>query len=71
MKIDDSMGKCTGWVVAVGRDLPGRDQGSQAIKLKVDPGPYGNLSLSDIMEEFSELAKNKRRERGMGTGRRR
>jgi len=58
VKIDDSMGKCTGWVVAVAETFPAAMKATKAIKLKVDPGPYGNLSLSDIMEEFSELSKN-------------
>jgi len=59
VKIDDSMGKCTGWVVALAETFPAAMKATKAIKLKVDPGPYGKLSLSDIMEEFSELAKNK------------
>jgi isoquinoline 1-oxidoreductase len=59
VRIDDSMGKCTGWVVAVAETFPAAVKATKAIKLKVDPGPYGKLSLSDIMEEFSELAKNK------------
>ncbi len=58
VKIDDSMGKCTGWVVAVAETFPAAVKATKAIKLKVDPGPYGDLSLSDIMEEFSELSKN-------------
>ncbi len=58
VKIDDSMGKCTGWVVALAETFPAAMKATKAIKLKVDPGPYGNLSLSDIMEEFSELSRN-------------
>ena len=58
VKIDDSMGKCTGWVVALAETFPAAMKATRAIKLKVDPGPYGNLSLSDIMEEFSAISKN-------------
>ncbi len=58
VKIDDSMGKCTGWVVALAETFPAAMKATKAIKLKVDPGPYGDLSLTDIMEEFSALSKN-------------
>lgn len=58
VKIDDSMGKCTGWVVALAETFPAAMKAAKALKIDVDPGPYGNLSLSDIMEEFSEMSKN-------------
>ena len=58
VKIDDAMGKCTGWVVALADKFPTAVKASKVLKLKVDPGPYGKLSLNDIMEEFSELQKN-------------
>ena len=58
VKIDDSMGKCTGWVVALAESFPAAMKATKALKLNVDPGPYGDLSLSDIMEEFSEMSKN-------------
>ncbi len=58
VKIDDSMGKCTGWVVALAETFPAAMKATKAIKLKVDPGPYGDLSLTGIMEEFSALSKN-------------
>ncbi len=51
--IDDSMGKCTGWVVALAETFPAAVKASKALKITSDPGPYGKLSLSDIMEEFS------------------
>ena len=56
VKIDDSMGKCTGWVVALAETFPAAVKASRALKMQVDPGPYGKLSLSDIMEEFSEMS---------------
>jgi isoquinoline 1-oxidoreductase len=57
VKIDDSMGKCTGWVVALAETFPAAMKAAKALKIEADPGPYGKLSLSDIMEEFSEMAK--------------
>jgi isoquinoline 1-oxidoreductase len=56
VKIDDSMGKCTGWVVAVAQTFPAAMKAAKALKLTVDPGPYGKLSLNDIMEEFSAMS---------------
>jgi isoquinoline 1-oxidoreductase len=56
VKIDDSMGKCTGWVVALAETFPAAVKASRALKMQVDPGPYGKLSLADIMEEFSEMS---------------
>src|SRR5690349_13899193 len=56
VKIDDSMGKCTGWVVAVAQTFPAAMKAAKALKVTVDPGPYGKLSLGDIMEEFSSLS---------------
>src|SRR5512145_384215 len=58
VKIDDSMGKCTGWVVALAETFPAAVKASKALKIQADPGPYGKLGLSDIMEEFSEMSKN-------------
>lgn len=57
VKIDDSTGKCTGWVVALAETFPAAMQAAKVLKIEADPGPYGNLSLTDIMEEFSELTK--------------
>ncbi len=57
VKIDDSMGKCTGWVVALAETFPAAVKASKALKIQADPGPYGKLSLADIMEEFSEMSK--------------
>lgn len=58
VKIDDSMGKCTGWVVALAETFPAAMKAAKALKIQSDPGPYGKLSLDDIMEEFSEKAKH-------------
>src|SRR5262249_49500460 len=34
--------------------FPAAMKATKALKLEVDPGPYGKLSLNDIFEEFSE-----------------
>lgn len=57
VKIDDSMGKCTGWVVALAETFPAAMKAAKALKITSDPGPYGKLSLGDIMEDFSERSK--------------
>src|SRR5215831_5946353 len=56
VKIDDAMGKCTGWVVAVAQTFPAAMKATKVLKLTVDPGPYAKLSLNDIMEEFSAMS---------------
>ena len=45
VKIDDSMGKCTGWVVALAEKFPAAIKAAQALKVEVDPGPYGGLNI--------------------------
>jgi len=56
VKIDDSMGKCTGWVVALAETFPAAMKAAKALEIDSDPGPYGKLSLADIMEEYTALA---------------
>ena len=56
VKVDDALGKCTGWVVAVAESFPAAMKAAKALKLTVDPGPYGKLSLNDIMEEMSGMS---------------
>jgi isoquinoline 1-oxidoreductase subunit beta len=58
VKVDDSMGKCTGWVVALAEKFPAAMKAAQALKLSVDPGPYGNVGLSDIFAELASNAQN-------------
>ncbi len=43
VKIDDSMGKCTGWVVALAETFPAAMKATKALKVQIDPGPYGKL----------------------------
>jgi isoquinoline 1-oxidoreductase subunit beta len=58
VKVDDSMGKCTGWVVALAEKFPAAVKAAQALKVEVDPGPYGELALHDLFSEFSQTTKN-------------
>jgi isoquinoline 1-oxidoreductase beta subunit len=58
VKVDDALGKCTGWVVAMAERFPAAMQAAKALKVQVDPGPYGELSLSDIFEELSKQTQN-------------
>ncbi len=55
--IDDSIGKCTGWVVALAETYPAAVKAARALKITSDPGPHGSLSLDGIMEDFSERLK--------------
>jgi isoquinoline 1-oxidoreductase subunit beta len=58
VKVDDSIGKCTGWVVALAEKFPAAVKAAQALKVEVDPGPYGELALRDLFSEFSQTTKN-------------
>lgn len=53
--INDSAGKCTGWVVALAEKFPAAMKAAKALKVEWDPGPYENLSLDDIIAEYREL----------------
>jgi isoquinoline 1-oxidoreductase len=58
VKVDDRMGKCTGWVVAIAEKFPAAMKAAQALKVEVDAGPYGGLGLADIFAEFKQTAGN-------------
>jgi isoquinoline 1-oxidoreductase subunit beta len=58
VKVDDSIGKCTGWVVALAEKFPAAVKAARALKVEVDPGPYAGLSLDDLFSEFSQTTKN-------------
>jgi isoquinoline 1-oxidoreductase subunit beta len=58
VKVDDRMGKCTGWVVALAEKFPAAVKAAQALKVEVDPGPYAGLSLDDLFSEFSQTTKS-------------
>jgi isoquinoline 1-oxidoreductase subunit beta len=58
VKVDDSMGKCTGWVVALAEKFPAAVKAAQALKVQVDPGPYGELGSNDLFSEYARTTKN-------------
>ena len=58
VKVDDSMGKCTGWVVAVADKFPAAVQAAKALKISWDPGPYGKVSNNELLEEYSAMLEN-------------
>jgi isoquinoline 1-oxidoreductase subunit beta len=53
VKIDDSMGKCTGWVVAVADKFPAAIKAAKALKIEADPGPYGSLNSKDLIADYA------------------
>lgn len=57
VKIDDAMGKCTGWVVAVADKFPAAMKAAKALKVKWDAGPYANLGSADLLAQYKELSK--------------
>src|SRR6516164_6908177 len=58
VKVDDSMVKCTGWVVALAEKFPAAIRAAQALKVDVDPGPYGGLNTADLFAEYAQTTKN-------------
>jgi hypothetical protein len=58
VKVDDSTGKCTGWVVALAEKFPAAIKAAQALKIEVDPGPYGGVNTADLFAEYSQTTKN-------------
>ena len=56
--IDNALGKCTGWVVALADRFPTAMKAAKALKVEYDAGPYGSLSLSDINAEFRQNTSN-------------
>src|ERR1700746_3306556 len=58
VKVDDSMGKCTGWVVALAEKFPAAIKAALALKVQVDPGPYAGISTGDLFAEYSQTIKN-------------
>ena len=53
--IDDSAGKCTGWVLAVAEKFPAAMKAAKALKVDWDPGPYGDMSDESLMAEYKAL----------------
>ena len=53
--VDDSFGKCTGWVVAIAETFPAAMSAAQALEVEWDPGPHGDVSLEGLLEEYRAL----------------
>ena len=56
--VDNALGKCTGWVVALAEKFPAAMQAAKVLKVEVDPGPYGKLNLTDIYDELAQSVRN-------------
>ncbi len=54
VKIDDSLGKCTGWVVAIADSFPAAMRAAKVLRIETDAGPYGDVGLADIFVEFRD-----------------
>jgi isoquinoline 1-oxidoreductase beta subunit len=52
--VDNALGKCTGWVVALAETFPAAIKAAKALKVEADPGPYGTLGLEAIFAEFDQ-----------------
>ena len=55
VKVDDALGKCMGWVVALAEKFPQAMQAAKALKVTWDQGPYGDLSSADLKEEYKTM----------------
>src|SRR5207237_8531282 len=58
VQIDDSTGKCTGWVVALAEKFPAAVKAATALKVEWDAGPYASLGSADLLREYKKLAQN-------------
>ncbi len=56
--VDDSTGKCTGWVVALAEKFPAAIKAAKALKVRWDAGPYANLGSADLLREYKRLAQD-------------
>jgi isoquinoline 1-oxidoreductase len=57
VRIDNALGKCTGWVVAVADKFPTAMKAAKALKVKYDAGPYANLNSAKLLSEYKALSK--------------
>lgn len=58
--IDDSMGKCTGWVVAVAEKFPAAMKAAKALKVQWDGGPYVDVDTANLLAQYRQLARNEK-----------
>ena len=57
VRIDNALGKCTGWVVAVADKFPTAMKAAKALKVKYDAGPYAKLSTAKLRAEYKALSR--------------
>ncbi|HEX9770131.1 MAG TPA: molybdopterin cofactor-binding domain-containing protein [Kiloniellales bacterium] len=55
VKVDDSFGKCTGWVLAVAESFPAAMKAAKALKVEWDAGPYADLTTDTLLAEYKKL----------------
>ncbi len=63
VKIDNALGKCTGWVVAVADRFPTAMKAAKALKVKYDAGPYAKLDSAELLKQYKALAKDEEQSR--------
>ncbi len=56
--VDDSFGKCTGWVIAIAESFPAAMKAAKALNVEWDPGPHGDVGLDQLLVEYRELQKD-------------
>src|SRR5258708_1683238 len=60
VRIDNSMGKCTGWVVALAHQFPPPMKAPKPLNVKWDAGPYASLGSAEMVEQDKPLAKDEK-----------
>lgn len=53
--VDDSFGKCTGWVLAIAEKFPDAVKAAEALKIEWDAGPYGDFDDQHLAAEYRKL----------------
>lgn len=53
--VDDSFGKCTGWVLAIAEKFPAAVKAAEALKIEWDAGPYGDFNDRQLLAEYRKL----------------
>jgi isoquinoline 1-oxidoreductase len=53
--VDDSFGKCTGWVLAIADKFPAAVKAAEALNIEWDAGPYGDFNDQQLAAEYRAL----------------
>ena len=53
--VDDSFGKCTGWVLAIAEKFPAAVKAAKALKIEWDAGPYADYDDEYLANEYRKL----------------